>query len=68
VNEIKIGNMRKVIFYVMHMSWDNIHNTYYAKEIFNSEKHEECEKFCMEYDGPERAIFIQKAFLNEQRR
>ena len=54
--------MRKVVFYVQSMKWDNIYSCYYATCLFESESYEECEKFCLNYAGTEETIFIQKAF------
>jgi hypothetical protein len=55
--------MRKVIFFVQTMVWDNIYSCYTAKVLFQSESYEDCNQFCLSYNGEEETVFIQKAFL-----
>ena len=57
------SQMRKIIFYVQTMCWNQVDSCYFAKELFKSTDYHECEKFCLNYLGPEENIFIQKAFL-----
>lgn len=54
--------MRKVIFFVQTMHWDNIHSCYYASCLLETDSYEEAEKFCLNYEGKEISIYIQKAF------
>ena len=53
---------RRVKFYVMTMKWDNAYSCYYGQALFQSDSYEECEKYCLHYDGPEQNIYIDKVF------
>ena len=54
--------MRKVIFFVQTMKWDNIHRCYYGVCLFTSDSYEEAESFCLNYKGDEETVYIQKAY------
>ncbi|GEM_PF-3194786 len=58
--------MRKAVFYVQTMKWDNLYSCYYGECLFSTNKYDEAEAFCVNYQGEEQSIFIQKAFEYEK--
>lgn len=54
--------MRKVVFFVQTMKWDNIHRCYYEECLFTTENYQEAEVFCLNYEGKEETVYIQKSY------
>lgn len=58
--------MRKVIFFIQTMKWDNIYSSYYAECLYTTDTYEDAERFCLTYKGDEPTIYIQKAYEYEK--